>query len=205
MLESWPIPEPAASVWSMSLPAAGFRATVSGVRALFPGIAIALALALVGCEDDPPTAVAEASKPVATNKPPFLEGERLGRLTFPRLHKTVRVTAGFKQATIDRGPSWFPGSWLPGEGATIYVAGHRRTHGGPFREIGDLRRGDKVIFATRDVVATYAVRRNALISERKTSILTSGEREELRLQASTIPASHKRLIVFARLADIRPR
>jgi sortase A len=169
-------------------------------------IAVALSVPLTSCGGDPPpVAVAGRVASPAQAEVAFREGQPVGRLTFPRFHKTVRVTAGFKQATIDRGPSWYPGSGLPGDGGTIYVAGHRRTHGGPFREIGDLRRGDRVIFATRAAVATYAVMRHALISERRTSILTSGHREELRLQASTIPAGHKRLLVFARLASVKRR
>jgi sortase A len=168
-------------------------------------IALVLSLALAACgSDPPPLPVAKAAK-AAKVGPWFREGQRLGRLTFPRLHKSVRVTAGFKQATIDRGPSWYTGSWLPGEGRTIYIAGHRRTHGGPFRHLGKLRRGDRVIFTTRHAVATYAVKRHALIDERRTSILTSGNREELRLQTCTIPAGHKRLLVFARLASFKRR
>ncbi len=165
-------------------------------------IALVLSVALAACgSDPPPLPVAKAAKV----GPWFPEGQRLGRLTFPRLRESVRVTAGFKQATIDRGPSWYPGSWLPGEGRTIYVAGHRRTHGGPFRQLGKLRRGDRVIFTMRHAVATYAVKRRALIDERRTSILTSGNREELRLQTCTIPADHKRLLVFARLASFKRR
>jgi sortase A len=165
-------------------------------------LALALSVVLAACGNDPPTLpVAPAAK--VTRE--FREGQRLGRLSFPRLHKSVRVTAGFKQATIDRGPSWYPGSWLPGEGATIYIAGHRRTHGGPFRHLGKLRRGDRLIFTTRHAVATYAVTRHALIHERRTSILTSGNREELRLQTCTIPAGHKRLLVFARPVSIKRR
>ena len=166
-------------------------------------IALLLSMVLAACgTDPPPLPVANAAKVTKVN-PAFREGQRLGRLTFPRLHKTVRVTAGFKQTTIDRGPSWYPGSWLPGEGRTVYVAGHRRTHGGPFRHLGKVRRGDRIVFATRHAVATHAVTRHALIHERRTSILTSGTREELRLQTCTIPAGHKRLLVFARPVSIK--
>ena len=61
------------------------------------------------------------------------------------------------------------------------------------------------MFTTPYAVTTYSVKRHALISERRTSILTSGNREELRLQASTIPAGHRRLIVFAGLEAVKRR
>jgi len=132
-------------------------------------------------------------------------GATVGELAFPRLHAAVRVRNGFDQAAIDRGPGWFSGSYLPGEGRLIYVAGHRQTHGGPFRRLGELRRGDRVVFTTPYATATYVVARRERISERRRSILLGGATEELRLQASTIPPSHDRLIVFARLGEIRPR
>jgi LPXTG-site transpeptidase (sortase) family protein len=132
-------------------------------------------------------------------------GEVIGQLTFPRFDQTVPLSYGLDQATIDRGPGWFPGSYLPGEGSLIYIAGHRRTHGAPFLRIGDLRPGDGVRFTTPYAVATYAVIRHELVSERKLSVLHSdGREEELRLQASTIPPGHKRLLVFARLKRIAP-
>jgi LPXTG-site transpeptidase (sortase) family protein len=171
-------------------------------------LALVAAVALPACAEapaDPPPPEQPLPKVVQRYVGELRHGQTIGRLTFPSFHKTVRVRAGFRQKDVDRGPSWFPGSWLPGEGGTIYIAAHRRTHGGPFREIGDLRRGDRVIFTTPYAVATYSVERHALISERRVSILTSGNREQLRLQASTIPAGHKRLIVFAGLEEIERR
>lgn len=160
---------------------------------------MALALACTACGR-------ESLGEVAAHYRQALRAQQVvGRLAFPRLHKTVTVRKGFDAATIDRGPAWYPGSHLPGEGRMVYVAGHRRTHGGPFREIGALHRGDTVVFTTRYAVATYAVTRHARISERQVSILRSGPREELRLQASTIPPGHERLIVFASLARISRR
>jgi LPXTG-site transpeptidase (sortase) family protein len=163
--------------------------------ALLALVAVAVALAIREAEEGPEPLARAASRYAGS----LQHGETVGRLTFPKFHKTVTVRAGFEQADIDRGPSWYPGGLLPGAGGTIYVAGHRRTHGGPFREIGGLRRGDEVVFTTPYAIATYSVTHRALIPERRNSVLVSGRGEQLRLQASTIPAGHRRLVVFARL------
>jgi LPXTG-site transpeptidase (sortase) family protein len=164
-------------------------------------IAAGAALAISEAEEKPESLVGIAFRYGANLQP----GQKVGLLAFPRFDKTVPVRAGFDQAEIDRGPSWYPRGQLPGAGGTTYIAAHRLTHGGPFREIGDLRRGDRVIFTTPYAIATYSVMRHALTSERRTSILVSGQRNELRLQASTIPAGHYRLVVFARLETIERR
>jgi LPXTG-site transpeptidase (sortase) family protein len=184
----------------LSLRAIWRRFRLRGVAlALLTGVAVALAISEV---QEPPESLARTA---SLYRATLSDGQTVGRLTFPAFDKTVRVTAGFDQTTIDRGPSWYPGSWLPGLGRTIYVAGHRRTQGGPFREIGELRRGDEVVFATPYAVATYSVTRHERVDERNTEILVSGFGEELRLQASTIPAGHERLVVFARLEAIERR
>ena len=157
---------------------------------------VAVAFAIAEIEEQP--------EPLGRSLGSVQHGQRIGTLTFPKFHKTVTVRAGFDQADIDRGPSWFLRGSLPGMGGTTYVAGHRRTHGGPFREIGDLERGDRVIFSLPHARATYTVTKHALVSERDTSVLFTG-RNELRLQSSTIPPGHRRLIVFAQLETLERR
>ena len=44
---------------------------------------------------------------------------------------------------------------LPGEPGNFAVAGHRVTHGSPFRKLLDLRKGDQVIVETADTIYTY--------------------------------------------------
>jgi sortase A len=133
-------------------------------------------------------------------------GETVGRIEFATGSSQVPVTVGLDQSIIDRGPGWYPCSGLPGEGRMIYIAGHRTTHGAPFLRVGALRPGDEIRFIVPYAVATYNVTRLAKIEETHTAILRARPRDEqLRLQTSTIPAGHTRLLVFARRSSIERR
>ena len=177
---------------------AGGRPRLRRLRAT----AIVVAVSLTGCSEGPET-LAETA---AEYRADLREGQVLGQIEFPRTGKVVPVREGLDQEIIDIGPGWFSGSRLPGEGSLIYVAGHRTTHGAPFRSVGRLARGDLVIFKVPYAVATYEVTGRTLWPETDTDILQPGQEfEQLRLQTSTIPESRQRVIVFARLARIEAR
>lgn len=132
-------------------------------------------------------------------------GELVGRLVAPRLRASVAVRVGLGQSEINRGPGWWPGGYLPGEGGVTYIAGHRLTHGGPFRWVGQLRIGDRVVLQVPYAEAVYVVTRRAYIAGAKRTVVLGPRRDELRLQTSTVPPSHRRLIVFARASALRQR
>jgi LPXTG-site transpeptidase (sortase) family protein len=151
---------------------------------------------------------ASATFPHAAER--FREGLRqanvVGSIAFPGEVRPVSVQEGIDQASIDTGPGWYPCSGLPGEGRMVYVAGHRTTHGAPFLSLGALRTGDRVRFAVPYAIATYTVTKRTHVEEHEIGILhASRDVEQLRLQTSTIPAGHTRLIVFARLSSITRR
>lgn len=52
-----------------------------------------------------------------------------------------------------------PGTRQPGEAGNVGLAGHRNTHGEPFRRLDRLGAGDVVRIETRAAVNTYAVDR----------------------------------------------
>lgn len=64
---------------------------------------------------------------------------------------------GISLHNIDRGPSHWPGTALPGELGNVVIAGHRVTMGGPFRNIHELGPGDEVIFEVDGRRSVYAV------------------------------------------------
>jgi sortase A len=53
----------------------------------------------------------------------------------------------------------YPGTAQPGRVGNFALAGHRNTHGEPFRYLDRLRRGDRVQVETRTAVYTYVVDR----------------------------------------------
>jgi sortase A len=80
-------------------------------------------------------------------------------LTVPRLHLRVPVAEGVgKRSVLDKGyAGHYPGTAQPGGAGNFALAGHRNTHGEPFRYVNRLAPGDTVRVETRSAVYTYAV------------------------------------------------
>ncbi|MFB6825078.1 class E sortase [Streptomyces virginiae] len=80
-------------------------------------------------------------------------------LRVPRLGLVVPVAQGVdKRAVLDKGyAGQYPGTAGPGERGNFALAGHRNTHGEPFRYINRLRAGDELIVDLRGRRYTYVV------------------------------------------------
>lgn len=65
------------------------------------------------------------------------------------------VLAGTTTDVLAKGIGWYATTGKPGEVGNFAVAGHRVTHGEPFRRLLELKKGAKVIVETRDAVFTY--------------------------------------------------
>jgi len=59
---------------------------------------------------------------------------------------------------LARGVAWYEPGARPGEIGNFVVAGHRVTHGEPFKDFPKLKTGDKVFVETRDAEYTYVLR-----------------------------------------------
>lgn len=102
------------------------------------------------------SATVPARAPAA--KPPARD-QAYAVLRIPRLGLTVPVAQGIdKRAVLDKGyAGQYPGSARPGEQGNFALAGHRNTHGEPFRYINRLRAGDELIVEVRGQRYTYVV------------------------------------------------
>lgn len=82
-------------------------------------------------------------------------------LRIPRIGLTAPVAQGIsKRGVLDKGyAGHYPGTAQPGGTGNFALAGHRNTHGEPFRHINRLRSGDRITVETRDAVYTYTVDR----------------------------------------------
>ncbi|MFF0431910.1 class E sortase [Streptomyces sp. NPDC004327] len=82
-------------------------------------------------------------------------------LRIPRLSLTVPVAPGVgKRSVLDQGyVGHYPGTGAPGRTGNFALAGHRNTHGEPFRHLNRLRPGDTVSVRTRDGTYEYRVDR----------------------------------------------
>ncbi|MFF1559303.1 class E sortase [Streptomyces sp. NPDC058279] len=82
-------------------------------------------------------------------------------LRIPRLGLEVPVAQGVdKKAVLDKGyVGHYPGTAQPGAEGNFALAGHRNTHGEPFRYLNRLRVGDEVTVDVRGQRYTYVVGR----------------------------------------------
>ena len=80
-------------------------------------------------------------------------------IRIPRLGLTAPVAQGIsKSGVLDKGyVGHYPRTAQPGGAGNFALAGHRNTHGEPFRYINRLRRGDRITVETRERVYTYVV------------------------------------------------
>lgn len=82
-------------------------------------------------------------------------------LRIPRIGVTAPVAEGVgKAAVLNRGyVGHYPHTAQPGERGNTALAGHRNTHGEPFRRLDRLRPGDTIRIDTATARHTYVVRR----------------------------------------------
>lgn len=143
-------------------------------------------------------------------------------IRIPRLGLTAPVAAGVTaRGVLDQGyVGHYPGTALPGRPGNVALAGHRNSHGEPFRHINRLRRGDDIRIETRDAVYVYEVDRQLARTSprdigvirpvpRSLSVPAAGYREPgsyLTLTTCTPEfSSAYRLIVWGKLVSTLPR
>ena len=128
-------------------------------------------------------------------------GDALGHLRIARLDVDMVFVNGTDSETLKRGPGRFAGrgSYVPGEGHLVYVAGHRTTYGAPFSHIDRLEPGDRVELELPYATFEYRVTRHEIVRADELRVLRSRGQEVLALQAChpRFFASH-RYIVYAR-------
>ncbi|WP_330290723.1 class E sortase [Streptomyces sp. NBC_00576] len=143
-------------------------------------------------------------------------------LSIPRLGLRVPVAEGVsKSRVLNKGyVGHYPGTQQPGQAGNFALAGHRNTHGEPFRYINRLRRGDAVRVETADAVYSYTVDRTLpQTSARDDGAIRAVPRSTVRpaygyrtpgyyLTLTTCTpeyTSRYRLVVWGKLTSVRPR
>ncbi|QIP88676.1 class E sortase [Streptomyces sp. Tu 2975] len=143
-------------------------------------------------------------------------------LRIPSLGVVAPVAEGVaKRGVLDKGyVGHYPRTAQPGRAGNFAVAGHRNTHGEPFRRIDRLRPGDTVEIETREAVYVYAV--DKVLTKTlpgDTGVIEPVPRSVVRPAAGYGAAGHYltmttctpefssryRLVVWGRLAVMRPR
>jgi sortase A len=91
------------------------------------------------------------------------QGEPLGRIKVPALGLNAVVVAGTDDGSLKKGPGWYTGSYLPGAGQLMYIAGHRTTYGAPFAKIDSLDRGDLVTIEVPYGTFVYRIVKHVIV------------------------------------------
>ncbi|GAA1390274.1 class E sortase [Luteococcus peritonei] len=87
------------------------------------------------------------------------DGQPVALLRIPDLGPDHQwpVLAGTSTDALSQGVGWYADTAGPGQVGNFAVAGHRVTHGEPFRRLLELKQGSTVVVETRDSVYTYAL------------------------------------------------
>ncbi len=143
-------------------------------------------------------------------------------LRIPRIGLTAPVAEGTsKGGVLDRGyVGHYTRTAQAGQAGNFALAGHRNTHGEPFRRIDRLRSGDRITVETRDAVYTYTVgKRLARTAPSDSGVIAPVPRSNITTSAGYSAAgyyltlttctpefsSRYRLVVWGKLTAMRPR
>jgi sortase A len=131
------------------------------------------------------------------------DGDALAELRIPRLGLRTVVVRGTAPEDLRSGPGLLAGTPLPGEHGTTAIAGHRTTHGAPFRDLDDLRRGDAITLRLPYGTFRYAVAARRIVGPRDLSVLRRVGHDSLVLSAChPLFSAARRIVVLARLAQV---
>ena len=105
----------------------------------------------------PPPTRRPAPAPASAPRPALSSAYAVLRI--PVLSLSVPVAPGVsKRGVLDKGyVGHYPRTGRPGQAGNFALAGHRNTHGEPFRYVNRLRRGDEIRVRTRQREYVYVV------------------------------------------------
>lgn len=134
-----------------------------------------------------------------------LKGDAIARIEIPQIGVSEYVVEGTDTASLRKGPGHYPETPLPGDPGTAAIAGHRTTYGAPFRNIDDLKGGQRVILDMPDGRFVYRVERTTIVDDSDLSVLDRVGYQRLVLSAChPLYSAAQRVIVFARLSKRKP-
>ena len=105
--------------------------------------------------DQHQTGVSAKSRSAAT----VIPGDAIGLLRIPAFGADyeVPILSGTDPSILNRGIGHYTSTVMPGQIGNFAVAGHRVTHGEPFKRLLELNKGDQIIVETRDKIYTYVM------------------------------------------------
>jgi sortase A len=145
------------------------------------------------------SALADPPDRVKAGKP--LPGDAIGKVTLPTLDRSYLLVEGTDTNDLRKGPGHYDDTPMPGKSGTVGIAGHRTTHGAPFRTIDRLSRGDEIIVDTVDGRFIYEVEMQKIVAPTDLSVKERVAYDRLILSAChPLYSAAQRIVVFARFA-----
>ncbi|MBV8950057.1 MAG: class D sortase [Actinobacteria bacterium] len=146
------------------------------------------------------TQLAEGRAPLGGS---IADGAPVAVLQIPRIHLRVAVVEGTSGSVLRQGPGHLRTSPLPGQRGSSVVMGRRLGFGGPFRNLGNLRKGDEIRTITGEGRATYVVTSVRTANRDGTNVLGKSPGNRLALVTSTPELrAERRLVVTADLRTV---
>lgn len=109
-----------------------------------------------------------------------------GSLALPSLGVDQPLHEGVTLTAINRGPSHWPGTAMPGQVGNVVVAGHRTTYTQPFNDLDLLQPGDPLVFTLADGARhTYELTSTEIVAPDAMHIL-----DQTRERTATLFACH---------------
>lgn len=126
-------------------------------------------------------------------------GSKYANIVIPAIELTMPLYYGDNLDILSHGIGQYAGSYFPGEGGTIILAGHNNK--GYFDRILDLKKGDKVTIEADYGTFEYIVDSNKIINENDVSAFPIQTEREMLIMYTCYPLGigHKteRYLVFA--------
>jgi sortase A len=134
-----------------------------------------------------------------------LRGDALGKLLMPSIGVSEYVVEGTDSENLRKGPGHYPDTPLPGQHGTSAIAGHRTTYGAPFRNLDDLKRGDRIVVELPYGTFVYRVDRTQIVDDSALWVTKRVGHDQLVLTAChPLYSAAQRIVAFARLTERRP-
>lgn len=134
-----------------------------------------------------------------------LKGDSIGKIDLPTLHRSYYLVEGTDASDLRRGPGHYDDTPLPGGKGTVGIAGHRTTHGAPFRTIDKLKPGQPIVLDMTYGRFVYRVQKTLIVAPTEVSVKRNVGYQRLILSAChPLYSAAQRIVVFAKLAKREP-
>ncbi len=134
------------------------------------------------------------------------DGDPVGRIRIPRIGASFVVVKGTSTSDLESGPGIYSETVFPGMAGTTAIAGHRTTYLAPFRNIDQLRTGNRILLNMPYAHFTYTVIQKKVVSptDVRAAVANVGYSRLVLSACTPLFSAAKRLLVVARLTRIVP-